>query len=78
MKLYICDSKGEMLKIAIEPEKKILDLKNKIKELKYVKEEIILCFNGKMLENEKTLLESELKEENILSFLGNFVPHKNN
>ena len=31
-----------------------------------------------MLENEKTILESELKEENILSFLGNFVPHKNN
>ena len=78
MKLYICDSKGEMLKITIEAQKTISELKEKIKELKYVKDEIILCFDGKMLENEKTLLESELKEENILSFLGNFVPHKNN
>jgi hypothetical protein len=78
MKLYICDSKGEMLKITIEAQKTISELKEKIKELKYVKDEIILCFNGKMLENSKTIEESNLTEENILSFLGNFVPHKNN
>lgn len=76
MKLYICDSKGEMLKITIEPQKTISELKDKIKELKYVKDEIILCFNGNMLENSKTIEESNLNEENILSFLGNFVPHK--
>ena len=78
MKLYICDSKGEMLKITIEAQTTISELKEKIKELKYVKDEIILCFNGKMLENSKTIEESNLTEENILSFLGNFVPHKFN
>ena len=65
MKLYICDSKGEMLKITIEAQKTISELKEKIKELKYVKDEIILCFNGKMLENSKTIEESNLTELNI-------------
>ena len=41
-------------------------------------ENIILTENGKMLENSKTIEESNLNEENILSFLGNFVPHKFN
>ena len=76
MKIYICDSKGEILKLIIEPTITILDLKNKIKEIKYVKDDVILCHNGKILEETKTIEESGLNEENILSFLGNFVPNE--
>ena len=74
MKIFIRDSKGKATVINISDSiKKVSNLKNLIKKDKNITNEIELIFNGMILEDDYDLEELEIKDGDIIDYLGTFL-----
>ena len=74
MKIFIRDSKGKSTVINISDSiKKVSNLKNLIKKDKNITNEIELIYNGMILEDDYDLEELEIKDGDIIDYLGTFL-----
>ena len=73
MKILISDAKNNIETIEIHENEKISDLKEKIKIKKGINhDDIYLHFGGEILENEKTVGDYEIEENNQIIYAGTF------
>lgn len=77
MKIIISDTKNKIEIIDIELYEKISDLKEKIKIKKGINYDLILHFEGAILEDDQTVEEIGLEENNQVIYMGTFRAGKN-
>ena len=72
LKIFIQNSSGILRSIEVETSCKVSDLKKQIKNLEGLKEDINLLFEGIILEDSQLLYDANIRDGNIITYLGDF------
>ena len=72
MKILIVDTSNQRETFEINANDKVKALKEKIHNKKGLNDDIILHYNGDIIEEEKTIQEYDIQENDVIIYLGKF------
>lgn len=72
MKILIVDSTNKRERIEVNENDYVSDLVETLKAKKGINSDIILHFNGEVLETNQKISECEIEEESVIIYMGKF------
>lgn len=72
MKILIIDSTNRRVVIEINENATIGELKGKLKEKKKINSDIVLHYNGEILEENETIANYEIEDNSTIVYIGQF------